>query len=120
VQQVADVGADLELVVRAIAEVGDEQLPDAGWHQPAHRVRSAVPLIEVPDHGHTLAVWRPDGEMHSRDAAERGRMRAEPLVHAEQQALAEQMQVVVADDPAEAVRVVETSAAPSPDSTSKR
>ncbi len=33
-------------------------------------------------------------------------MRAEPLVHAEQQALAEQVQVVVADDPAEAVRVV--------------
>ena len=58
---------DLVLVDLALAEVGDEELPDPGRAAIAHRVAPAVPVIEVADHADPLGVGRPDGEM---DAAE--------------------------------------------------
>jgi hypothetical protein len=39
--------ADLELVELALAQAGDEELPDPGGPERAHRVVAAVPAVEV-------------------------------------------------------------------------
>ena len=70
-------------------------------------MNAAVPGVEVADDGDALRIRRPDGEVHTAHAAERHRVRAQPVVHFAQRALAEQVQVVIGDDAAEAVRVVE-------------
>ena len=41
---------DLVLVVRALADLGHEQLPDPARAERAHRVQAAVPAVEVADH----------------------------------------------------------------------
>ena len=61
------VGADdLVLVDRALADAGDEDLPDAGVDALAHRVAAAVPGVEVADDRDAPRVRRPDGEVHAR------------------------------------------------------
>ena len=57
---------DLVLVERALAQLRDEQLPDAGAAALAHRVRPAVPAVEVADDADALGVGRPDGEDDAR------------------------------------------------------
>ena len=51
-----------ELVARARAGPGDEQLPHPGDAELAHRVLTAVPAVEVALHAQALGVRRPDGE----------------------------------------------------------
>ncbi len=58
--EVAVVAAlDLVLVDLALAEIGDEDLPDPGGAAIAHGVPAAVPVIEVADHAHALRHWGP-------------------------------------------------------------
>ena len=74
---------DLELVDLALAEIGNEELPDAGGAPVSHRMAAAVPVIEVADHAHALGVRRPDGEMDAPEALVGAEVRAQPLVVAE-------------------------------------
>ena len=53
----------LVLVDLALAEIGNEKLPDAGGAAISHRVPAAVPVIEIADHADALRVRGPDGEM---------------------------------------------------------
>ena len=62
-------GEDLVFVRRSRGEPRDEQLPHAGRAEAAHRVRAAVPAVEVPDDTHGSRARRPDGE---RDAGHPG------------------------------------------------
>jgi hypothetical protein len=55
-------GADLILVDLPLSQAGDEYLPDAAFPPVAHRVPAAVPVVEVPHHGHALGVGGPHGE----------------------------------------------------------
>ena len=106
--QVAVVPAlDLELVDLAVAEVRDEDLPDAGRAPVAHRVASAVPVIEVPDHAHPLGVGRPDREMDAAEALVHPEVSAEPLVVPIVGSLAEQVQIEVGQDRPQGIRVDE-------------
>ena len=86
---------DRELVVRALADAGDEQFPHAAGDVLAHRVAAAIPDVEVADDADALGVRRPDGEVHAGDAVDRAQVRAEPLVAPPMRAFAEQVQVVV-------------------------
>ena len=104
-QQRARLRLDLVLVDRALAQIRDEQLPDAGAAALAHRVRPAIPAVEVADHAHALGVGRPDGEDDARGAAVLDDVGAELLIRAEVVALVEKLQVEVAQDGQEAVRV---------------
>src|SRR5439155_21092788 len=72
--------ADLELVVRALLKVRNEQLPDPGGAEHAHRVQAAVPAVEVADQRDTARRGRPDGERDARDAVELTNVRAQLVV----------------------------------------
>ncbi|MEZ5364828.1 MAG: hypothetical protein R2748_21445 [Bryobacterales bacterium] len=89
------VGADEKLVDFALANVGDKRLPNAGIAAATHRVRVAVPAVEIADDGDRTGVRRPNGETHAGLAVELGQMRTELFVVAVMAALAEEVQVVI-------------------------
>ena len=101
---------DLELVVGAVADVRDEQLPHAGGAERAHRVGAAVPVVEVAGDADALGVRRPDRERRAGhragEAVVRARVRAEDRPQLLVAALADQVQVDLAERRQEAVRVV--------------
>ena len=98
---------DLVLVELADTDAGHEELPDAAGAHRAHRHQTAVPAIEVADDPHAPRVWRPDGEAHAGRALVRADMRAEHVVQVLVGALADQVQVDLAEGRAEPIRVVE-------------
>ena len=112
-QQLAELRrSNLELVVLAVARAGDEDLPDAARLEPPHRVDAAVPRVEVADDADALGVGRPDAEMHAGGLADAHRVRAELVVDARVLALREQVGVVLGDDAAVAIRVVDLDRVP--------
>ena len=100
-------GPQLELVAIANLRGGEKDLPDAAGAQNPHRVDAAVPPVEVADDADTGGIGGPDGEVDAVRVADGHRVRAEPLVDARVRAFAEQIDVVVADDAAVAVRIVD-------------
>ncbi len=104
------VAADLVLVPNAGSDAGNEQLPDARAAERAHRVRPAVPVVEVPDYAHPAGARRPDGE--------RGPLKLRPHPRAEDApqllmpALADQVQVHLAERGQVPVRVVDEQLGP--------
>ncbi len=105
-QDRAVAGADLELVLLAVGEIRNEDLPDAGG-QEAHRRDAAVPAVEVADHADAIRVGRPHREMHAGGRALRDAVRAELLERAVVGALAEQVQIEIGQHAAVAIRIVE-------------
>ena len=105
------VGAeDVELVAGARADVRDEQLPDAGRAELAHRVLAAVPVVEVRLDPHPARDGRPDRERGAGHVAERlvvVDVRAEHLPQLLVPALVDQVQVDLAEGGQEAVGVVD-------------
>ena len=53
---------DGELVDGAVADARDEDLPDTGRAEAAHRMRLAIPVVETAGHAHAHRVGCPDGE----------------------------------------------------------
>ena len=98
--------AHVELVVGPVAHVGQEQFPDAGAAQGPHRVAAAVPVVEVADDPHAAGVGRPDRERRPGHRAVLLDVRAEHLPQVLVPALADQVQVHLAQAGQEAVRVV--------------
>ena len=95
------VGAeDHELVVRAGADVGHEQLPDAGDAELPHRVLAAVPAVEVALDADALGVRRPHRERRAGDrrrwARRRAHVRAQHVPELLVAALVDQVQVDLA------------------------
>jgi hypothetical protein len=99
-QQAAMPGVELELVPLALLRGRDEGIPDAAGPEVAHGMLAAVPAVEVPDHADPPAVGGPDTEVHACDAVDGDGVRAELVVDAGVVAFAEQVQVIVRDDPA--------------------
>ena len=98
---------DLELVLLAVRQIGNEDLPDAAGHQQPHRVDAAVPPVEVADDADAIGVRRPDREVHAGRRADGDAMRAELLERAVVRPLAEQVQIEVGQHAAVAVRIVD-------------
>ncbi len=98
---------DLVLVELSDTDAGHEELPDAAGAHRAHRHQTAVPAIEVADDPHAPRVRRPDGEAHAGRALVRTDMRAEHVVQVLVGALADQVQVDLAEGRAEPIRIVE-------------
>ncbi|AZG43892.1 hypothetical protein D7316_00466 [Gordonia insulae] len=67
-----------ELVGRAVADVGQEHLPDATAAERAHRGLPAGPVVEVADHDHTVRVGRPHRECRAAHLAVGGGVRDDP------------------------------------------
>ncbi len=104
--------ADLELVLRALQHARDEQLPDPGGAERAHRVQAAVPRVEVADDCDRARVRRPDRERGADDAVDVADVRAEPLVQPLVASLHREVQVELAERRQERVRVAERVRAP--------
>ena len=103
--QPAVLRAELELVLRALLDAGDEQLPDPGRAERAHRVQPPVPGVEVADDRDRARVRRPDGERGADDAVDLADVRAEPLVEVLVAALHREVEVELAERRQERVRV---------------
>ena len=61
---------------------GDKQLPDAGFPAQAHGVTTTVPVVELPDDGDALGVWRPYGKTRAGDTVHGIRMGTQRFVRA--------------------------------------
>ena len=102
--------ADLVLVRGTASHARHEQLPDAGAAERAHRVRPAVPVVEVADQPDAAGARCPDGE--------RGPVQLRPDPGAEHlpellvPALADQVQVHLAERGQVPVRVVDEQLGP--------
>ena len=101
---------DLELVDLTLAEIGNEQLPDAGRSAVSHRMATTVPVVEVADHADALGVGRPDGEVDAPESLVRAEVSAQPLEVAQVRSLAQKVKVEVGKDRPEAVGVDELPA----------
>ena len=96
-----------ELVACPRCQAGDEELPDAAAAQGAHRVDTLVPAGEVAGHAHTAGVGRPNREGDPLHPLVANAARAEPPPQLEVAALADQVQVELAQRGQEAVGVVD-------------
>ena len=84
-----------------------EDLPHAADAEQPHRVDAPVPVVEVADDAGAGGVGGPDGEVDALGRADGHRMGAELVVDAGVVAFAEEVEVVVGDDAAVAIRVVD-------------
>jgi len=96
--------ADSRLVFSSSAKSGMKISQTRWWE--AHRRDAAVPGVEVADHADAIRVRRPHREMHPRGAALHDTVRAQ-LLERGSASLAQQMQIVVGQHPAIAVRIVD-------------
>ena len=99
-------GQHFILVRRALAEARYEDLPDAGAGMQAHDLDASIPSVEWPDHAGPSCVRRPDREVNATHAAHLVHVGAEFIVTAIMRAFAEQVQVKVAQDGCEGIRIV--------------
>src|SRR5262249_6220485 len=105
------VGAQhLVLVPAPVADTGYEQLPDAGRAERAHGERPPGPVVEVARDAYAPRVRSPYRERGPGNGAARGvvraHVRAQDLPEVLVPALADQMQVDVAERRKPAVRIV--------------
>ena len=99
------------LVMRSLADTGNEDFPNARRAAAAHDMATAIPPVEIADDGDALSIRRPDREMGAPGALMRHHMRAEHIPEASMGAFAKQIFIHLADNRAEAVGVVKLPAA---------
>ncbi len=98
--------SQLEFVLLAAPDTRDEDLPHPVRRQAAHRVDATVPPVEVADDADAIGIGCPHREVHPGDRSELDGVRAQLLVGAQLGALADQVEVEIAQDAAEAVGIV--------------
>src|SRR5208337_1726595 len=98
--------ADRVLVPGALGHARYEELPHAGAAERAHRVRAAVPVVEVTGDADTVGVRCPDGEGRAGRLADLADVRAEHAPQFLVPALADQVQVELTQRRQVAVRIV--------------
>src|SRR5215831_1030565 len=101
------------LISRALAESGDEDLPDAAV-AAAHRMPAHVPIVELTGYRHVLRVGRPDREAHAARAIYGDRMSAERAPPFVQSALRMEIEIGIGDLGTVPVSVLELHFAPVP------
>ena len=110
--QAAVLRPDLELVLRSLLDAGDEQLPDPGRAERAHRMQAPVPGVEVADDRDRARVRRPDREGGAGDPVQLADVRAEPLVEVLVAALHGEVEIELAERRQERVRVADGERVP--------
>src|SRR6267154_1959999 len=91
------VGADdFVLVDGAFVQFGDKKLPNSGGAASAHRIYSAVPMIEIANYADPAAAGRPDREIDAAHAFESLNVRAELVVGVIVAAFTHQVQIELA------------------------
>jgi len=85
--------AHLELVMHALVQARDEELPNPGYPQQTHRMVASVPMVEITDHADPLRIRSPDREPDARHAIKDALMGAEFVIQASLVSLVEEEQV---------------------------
>ena len=96
----------LELVQVSLRQGGYEKLPYAATATAAHGVQPAVPTVKISYYADATGVWGPHGEVYALHVVHQAEVCAEFLVLLVMRALAHQVQVKVAQQWREAVRVL--------------
>jgi len=76
----AELGLDGVLVEVAMADPGEESLPDPGGVAQVQRSAPVLPVVEVPDDGNLVGVGRPDREVSSPLSVHAGQMGPHPKI----------------------------------------
>ena len=85
-----------ELVLVAVTDIGNENLPDAVSGMQAHRVPPTIPVIEASNYADAGSIGRPNREARAPDAEVFSEMRPEFLVNQAIGAFTDQIQVHLA------------------------
>ncbi len=88
--------ANLKFVMRALPHARNENFPHAGRAQQPHGMATPVPMVEVANDADALRIGRPDGEARAGHAVNHTQLRAELVVNFPLVALAEQIQIRLA------------------------
>jgi hypothetical protein len=97
---------DLEFVMVALGNGGDEKLPHPAAEQLAHRVAPSVPAVEFADHAHALRIRRPHMKARPAHPADFREMRPELFVKLPVLAFGEEVQVERPEQDAKRIRIV--------------
>jgi hypothetical protein len=87
---------DLELVEGAVTDIGDEELPDPRRAERAHLVEAPVPTVELAHDAHAARVRRPHGEARAPHSVDRLNAGPELLPQSEVPALAQKVEIQLA------------------------
>src|SRR5690349_8738285 len=97
-QERASTRSDLVLVMLAFLHPGNENFPDTAPNQFAHRMHTAVPVIEVANDADSIGIRCPDREVNPAFATDLTQMRAELVVEPKMISFAEKMAIDLAHD----------------------
>ncbi len=104
-QQIAVTVEDLELVAFAMREARDEEFPDTRLRAKPHRIPPSIPGTEIADDRHPPRIRRPDRKAHAFHAFDLHRNGAERSAEIVMGALADQMQVEIAEQQREGIGI---------------
>src|SRR6267142_1329562 len=96
---------DFVFVDGSFVQFGDKKLPNSRGAASAHRIYTAVPMIEIADDADAAAAGRPDREIDAAHAFESLNVCAELIVGVVVAALAHQVQIELAEEEWEGVSV---------------
>src|SRR3954468_22517565 len=96
---------DLVFVKRALSQAGDEQFPNPGRTESAHRVIAAIPSIEIANDTDPLCIGCPNGKACSSGAIDYPKLRPELIVNSLLFALTKQVEVCFAESREERIRI---------------
>ena len=106
-QQIAVAVEQLVLVLVARSDAGNEELPDPVARMQTHHVAPPVPVVEAADDADARGIRRPDGKPCPPHAVEGSHLGTELLVDVLVGALAEQVEVQVAQRLCKPIRVLD-------------
>src|SRR5712675_1564841 len=100
------VGADdFVLVDGAFIQFGDKKLPNSGGATSAHRIYTAVPMIEIANYADAAAAGRPDREIDAANPFESLNVCAELIVGVVVAAFTHEVQIELAEEERERVSI---------------
>ena len=90
-------GRDVKLVRIPGFDTRDKGFPQTRLFPCGERICFRVPIIEVADNRHGLAVWGPDAEPSTRPSVVLCRVAAEMIIETDVTTLIEQIEVSIAE-----------------------
>jgi len=106
-KQIPGGASDFIFVDRALADAGNEKLPNTGRAARAHGMRAAVPGVEISDKADAAGGRRPDCKIHAGDAVDGFDVRAEFFVGVVVATFGHQVQIKIAELMRKRVGVIE-------------
>ena len=97
-ENITVVALDLEFVVGAFTDAGNEDFPDSAADEFAHDVHAAIPVVEVSNDANALCIRCPHAEGRASHTVNRRQMRSEFVVEIPVVAFRVEVDIRVAED----------------------